>query len=49
MWQRLRPWIVPVPDMSAAQFYFRLLLIILQLVAAYALSGKANPFFYQGF
>jgi hypothetical protein len=49
MWKSLRRWLVPVPEYPAPLFYFRLLLIILQIMAAYALSEKASPFFYQGF
>lgn len=49
MWKSLKLWLHPVPEIPAWQFYFRLLLVVLMLTAAYIMSGEADPFFYQAF
>jgi hypothetical protein len=41
--------ISPVEGMSALEFWLRVLLIAVQLILAYCLAEKNNPFFYQAF
>lgn len=45
----LKSLLNPIPEIPAWQFYLRLLAIVLMLTAAYIMSEKADPFFYQGF
>jgi hypothetical protein len=46
---KLRCLIAPVEGMSAAMFWLRVLVIAAELVLAYCLAQKNNPFFYQAF
>jgi UDP-N-acetyl-D-mannosaminuronic acid transferase (WecB/TagA/CpsF family) len=44
----IRNWLFPT-EMSPWRYWFRLLLVAVQLVLAYCLAEQNNPFFYQGF
>jgi hypothetical protein len=49
MWKTVRSWLCPIPDMPWWLFALRVAWINIQIIVAYCLAAKMNPFFYQRF
>jgi hypothetical protein len=45
----MRNWLNPIEDMTAREFWVRLVWVSLQLTVVYFFLSSDDPFFYQGF